>query len=141
MQERETWFVHDAIGVSFDAFVKRFGSDLLWQAFERMTRDRLATLVLHGRYAHDLDQYLGQPLEKEGADLVVWMANARLDPVQADLLILIGVRWWMARDDMLTLPPMTKIPKIYNENSSKHVSLQLLTQMLYRGAAPDSATC
>lgn len=72
----------------------------------------------------------------KGSGLDLWVAKARSDPDQAELLTLIGVRWLLARDDLLTRPAQSRVPCSYSEGLTDHVSLQLLSQMLYRGRAP-----
>lgn len=131
-----SWSIAQALAVSFAAFTQRFGADLLWQAFEALTTEPERTMAAHMELEPAIDQYLPHALQAAGANLVIWMANARVDPQQAQLLLHCAVRWWRARDDLLTRPAKARVPCVYAEGLSDHVSLQLLNQMLYRGAAP-----
>jgi len=133
-----TWSVPEALSVAYTAFTQRFGTDLLWQAFEALTTKRENTMAEHKALERDLGQYLGHALNAQGANLVIWMANAKSNPDNADLLTHCAVRWWLARDDLLRKPSGTRVPCVYTEGSTDHVALQLLTQMLYRGSAPDT---
>jgi hypothetical protein len=133
-----TWSIEEALAVSYDAFVARLGADLLWRAFEAMTRHPQEFLAEHRRLKKDIDKYLGWPLRLEGLELAEWMANARRRDGCPSLLTHIGARWWRAREALLVLPPGTRVPCVYSEGSQDHVSRQLLAQMLYRGAAPDT---
>lgn len=131
-----SWSISQALAVAYSAFAKRFGADLLHQAFEALTTQAEHTHAAHLALEHDIDKYLQHALQASGASLVIWMANARADPAQADLLLHCGVRWWRARDDLLSRPARSRVPCMYAEGLEDHVSLQLLNQMLYRGAAP-----
>lgn len=134
----ETWSVDEAIAQAYQEFGARFGADLLWRAFELLTLDRKAVLVRHEVLAADIDQYLQYPLNLEGASLAEWMAEARAAPTQGELLLHVGVRWWRARDHMLLLPADIRVPCVYAEGLGAQVSLQLLSQMLYRGKSPET---
>ena len=131
-----SWSIAQALAVSFAAFTQRFGAALLWQAFEALTTEPERTMAAHMGLETAIDQYLPHALQAAGANLVIWMANARADPQQAQLLLHCAVRWWRARDDLLARPAKSRVPCVYAEGLSDHVSLQLLNQMLYRGAAP-----
>lgn len=134
----QTWSVPEALAVAYTAFTQRFGADLLWQAFEVLTTKRKDTMAEHKALERDLGQYLGHALNAQGADLVIWMANAKSRADNAELLLHCAVRWWLARDDLLRKPSGTCVPCVYAEGATDHVALQLLTQMLYRGSAPDT---
>jgi len=136
--ETTSWTVPEALGVAFQSFTQRFGADLLWQGFEALTTKREHTMAVHQALERDLDQYLGHALNAQGANLVIWMANARSKPDNAELLKHCAVRWWLARDDLLRKPAGTRVPCVYAEGATDHVALQVLTQMLYRGSAPDT---
>jgi len=138
--DADSWSVPQALVVAYEAFTQRFGADLLWQAFEALTVQHRATLREHAALDRDLGQYLDHALTARGAELVVLLANSRSEPQAALLLLHCGVRWWRARDDLLRRSgPKVRVPKVYAEGMNEHVSLQLLSQMLYRGAAPDTA--
>lgn len=136
--EATGWTIPDALAVAFQAFTQRFGADLLWLAFEALTIKREDTMAEHQALERDLDQYLGHALNAQGANLVIWMANARSKPDNAELLLHCAVRWWRARDDLVRMPGGTRVPCVYAEGATDHVALQLLMQMLYRGSAPDT---
>lgn len=131
-----SWSIAQALAVSFLAFTQRFGADLLWQAFKALTTEPERTMAAHLALEPDIDVYLPHALQARGAGLVIWMANARADLQQAPLLLHCAVRWWRARDDLLGRPAQSRVLCVYAEGDSDHVSLQLLNQMLYRGAAP-----
>ena len=133
-----SWSIAQALAVSFAAFTQRFGADLLWQAFEALTTEPERTMAAHMGLETAIDQYLPHALQAAGANLVIWMANAKSRPDNAALLLHCAVRWWLARDDLLRKPSGTRVPCVYAEGSSDHCTLQLLTQMLYRGSAPDT---
>ena len=76
------------------------------------------------------------PLNKFGSELDLWVAKARADGEQVPLLVHAGVRWWLARDDLLSRPAHARVPCDYSNGAMEHFSLQLLSQMLYRGRAP-----
>ncbi len=135
--ERKTyWSIHEAIAVSMAEFTNRFGDDILWSAFRLLTLNRDATLAEHAILADELDGYLKYPLNEVGSTLDLWMAKARTDANQAQLLVHAGIRWWLARDDLLSRPSHSRVPCDYSEGELGHFSLQLLSQMLYRGRAP-----
>ena len=133
---QHSWSLHEALAVAFSAFTERFGQDTLWRAFEALTLRREATLAQHAELADELERYLQYPLNMRGSELDLWVAKARADTEQALLLVHAGVRWWQARDDLLSRPAHARVPRVYAEGMSEHVSLQLLKQMLYRGRAP-----
>jgi hypothetical protein len=66
------------------------------------------------------------------------MANMRSDPSCEDLLRLIGMRWVLARDHMLSLPKEAMVVYAPIEGLDDQFRLRVLKQMLYRGAAPDT---
>lgn len=134
--DSEDWSIHEAIAVSFDTFARRFGADLLWAAFQALTGDRETTLAEHVEWEKDIDKFIQYPLSMSGANLLVWMTNARADDYSTRMLCHMGIRWWLARDDLLSRPPKSRVPCVYTEGLSNHVNLQLLNQMLYRGRAP-----
>lgn len=134
----QSWSIAEALAVTYTAFTQRFGADLLHQAFEALTTRPEDTMAEHQILGRDLGQYLGHALNAQGANLVIWMANAKSRPDNAALLLHCAVRWWLARDDLLRKPSGTRVPCVYAEGSSDHCTLQLLTQMLYRGSAPDT---
>jgi len=136
MEERENWSIHEAVAVSHAVFVRRFGEDVLWMAFNALTSQRDATLAEHARLERDIDKYLQYTLHSEGGALAPWLTGARDDPETVNLLLHIGVRWWLARDDLLSRPARSRVPCVYAQGLKEHVSLQLLAQMLYRGRAP-----
>lgn len=134
----ESWTIPEALAVAYAEFTQRFGVELLWQAFEALTTKPAATLQEHQELADELDQYLGHALNAQGADLVIWMANAKSRPDNAALLLHCGVRWWRARDALANQPKGSRVPCVYAEGITEHVALQLLSQLLYRGSAPDT---
>ncbi len=137
--DKPSWSIPEALAVAYTAFTQRFGDDLLWQAFDALSTKPESTKAEHRAMGRDLDQYLGHALSAQGADLVIWMANARSCPDNVALLLHCGVRWWMARDDLLLQQASeARVPCNYAEGSTDHPGLQLLTQMLHRGSAPDT---
>ena len=135
-----SWSIHEALAIAFTAFTERFGEDTLWRAFEALTLRREATLAQHAVLAHELGRWLQYPLELGASELEPWMANARADADQEPLLVHAGVRWWQARDDLLSRPTQARVPHVFAEGkTAAHISLSLLKQMLYRGCAPDTA--
>jgi len=132
----DSWSIHEALAVAYGAFTERFGATILWQAFVALTRDRDATLAEQERLEADIDSFIKYPLGMKGSKLDVWVASALADPEVALLVLHMGVRWWRARDDLLTRPAASRVPCVYEEGGLEHVSLQLLRQMLYRGRAP-----
>ncbi|BBK14289.1 MULTISPECIES: hypothetical protein [Klebsiella] len=140
MSTKEDWSVHEAISVSFRAFSRRYGEDLLWSAFGMLTRDRRKALREHACLEQDINSFIKYPISSEGRALREFMAKAKDDEYGLLMLRHMGIRWWLARDDLLSLPPQTRVPRVYSEGFTNHVSLQLLDQMLWRGAAPDT-TC
>ncbi|WP_141685490.1 hypothetical protein [Klebsiella pneumoniae] len=140
MNTKEDWSVHEAIAVSFRAFSRRYGEDLLWSAFGMLTRDRRKAIREHALLEKDINDFIQYPIDSEGKSLREFMATAKADEHGLLMLRHMGIRWWLARDDLLSLPPQTRVPRVYCEGFTKHVSLQLLDQMLWRGAAPDT-TC
>lgn len=136
-----SWSIHEAIAVAYDAFTARLGADLLWRAFEALTQRHAETVTVNQRRDAELGRYINHIVASEGAALREWLANARADPEQAALLLHVGVRWWRARDDLLARPAGTRVRRAYAEGCAAHVSLQLLSQMLYRGRAPDTTGC
>lgn len=137
---QHSWSLHEALAVAFTAFTERFGQDTLWRAFEALTLRREATLAQHAELVHELGRWLQYPLELGGSELETWMANARADADQEPLLVHAGVRWWQARDELLSRPAHARVTFVRKEWTLDHVSLQLLKQMLYRGHAPNT-TC
>ena len=136
-QEPDSWSIHEALNVAFHEFAVRFGPDLLWKAFGALTRDYEGVMAEHHRAQVDIDQYLRHPLVKNGSDLDLWISAARADADQAALLLHVAVRWWRARDDLLSRPAHARVPWSLGQDGMKgQVSLQLLAQMLYRGRAP-----
>ena len=133
---QHSWSLHEALAVGFSAFTERFGQDVLLHAFEALTLHREATLAQNTEMADELERYLQHPLNLRGSELDLWMAKARKAEDQTLLLVHAGVRWWLARDDLLSRPAHARVPHVYAEGMSDHVSLQLLKQMLYRGRAP-----
>lgn len=131
-----SWSIHEALAVAYEEFTTRFGADLLWPAFDMLARDRDGTLAAHESVEAELDQYLGHALNKKGSTGDLWISSARADEGQLVLLLHAAVRWWCARDDLLSRPAQSRVPCEYAEGESAHVNLQLLTQMLYRGRAP-----
>lgn len=136
--EHETMSIDEALLAAFTEFTMRFGEELLWQSFAALMRNRTDVLQYQSDYAEDLDTYIGSALYAKGANIVIWNANARADIDQAEMLLHIGVRWWLARDDLLGKPAEVRVLKYYLEGLSDHFSLQLLSQMLFRGAAPET---
>lgn len=132
----DSWSIHEAIAVAFTEFSERFGEDVLWRAFAELTQHRETIMAQQAELGGELDSYLQYPLNKFGSELDLWMAKARADDEQAWLLVHAGVRWWLARDDLLSRPAQSRVPCSYAEGETVHVNLQLLKQMLYRGAAP-----
>ena len=132
------WTIHEALAAAYQAFCTRFGHEALAAAFEALTMQRQATLLHNKRLGRSLDQYISHAVNVQGKEQMHWLANALAAPDQADLLMHAGVRWWLARDDLLRKPRGTLVPKRHMEGLKDHVSLQLLAQMLYRGAAPDT---
>lgn len=131
-----SWSIHEALAIAYEEFANRFGPDLLWRAFELLTRDREASLEAHAHIAAELDQYLGHALNQSGSRGDLWISKARDDEGQMVLLLHAAVRWWLARDDLLSRPAQSRVACEYAQGLSEHVNLQLLTQMLYRGRAP-----
>lgn len=138
-EPRATWSIAEALAVAYQAFGDRFGPDVLDRAFAALTMHHEDTLAAHRAIAPQLGGYISQALSAQGASLVIWMANAQSDPEQADLLLHCGVRWWLARDAMVRLAPGSRVLCVYADGLTEHVSLQLLAQMLHRGAAPETA--
>lgn len=131
-----SWSITQALTVAYTAFIQRFGADLLHASFDALTKEPEHILAEHQVLAAELGPYLSHALNGRGAGHVVWLGNARADAAQARLLLHMGVRWWHARDSLLACPAGTRVPCVYAEGLSEHVSLQLLSQMLHRGAAP-----
>ncbi len=129
-----SWTVQQALAVAFREFDLRFGSDLLWRAFEALTNRRAEVLAAQATIEPELNQFLQYPLNKRGADLDLWISKARCSADQAELLLHIGVRWWRAHEAMQALPIGTTVPQVTDVEC--HVSLSLLKQMLYRADAP-----
>ena len=136
IEKKTSWSIHEAIAVGMAEFTSRFGDDVLWQAFQLLTLSRDVTLAEHARLEEELDRYLKYPLSEVGSTLDLWMAKARVDGGQAQLLVHAGICWWLARDDLLSRPSHSRVPCDYSEGELDHFSLQLLSQMLYRGRAP-----
>lgn len=130
------WNIHEALNLAYQEFSNRFGADLLWEAFDLLTLDRERTLAEHTDLEADIDQYLGHALYQAGSTGDIWISKARTDEGQTALLLQIAVRWWRARDDLLSRPAQSRVPCEYAEGNNDHVNLQLLAQMLYRGRAP-----
>lgn len=133
-----SWSITQALAVAYTTFTQRFGADLLHAAFAALTAEPDVTQAEHHALAAELGLYLSHALNGRGASQVVWMGNARADPSQARLLLHMGVRWWRARDSLLACPAGTRVPCVYADGLADHLSLQLLGQMLHRGAAPDT---
>lgn len=138
MSNRTHWTITEALGVAYEAFSTRFGPEALAAAFEALTLEPQATRLENRRLGRDLDQYISHAIGVFGREQVTWLSNALADPDQAALLMHAGVRWWLARDDLLRKPPSALVRKQYAEGMKAHFSLQLLGQMLHRGAAPDT---
>ncbi|WP_087863754.1 hypothetical protein [Comamonas thiooxydans] len=135
-QDQQSWSIHEALAVAFTAFTERFGADVLWRAFEELTQRREATLAQHAELTDELEDLLQRLLNQRGSELDLRVAKARTEADEAWLLLHAGVRWWQARDDLLSRPAHARVPHIYAEGMTDHVSLQLLKQVLYRGRAP-----
>lgn len=133
---QHSWSIHEALAVAFTAFTERFGEDVLWHAFAELTLRREATLAQHAELTDELERWLQGMLNQRGSELDLRVAKARSDANEALLLVHAGVRWWQARDDLLSRPAHARVPHIYAEGMTDHVSLQLLKQVLYRGRAP-----
>lgn len=137
---QHSWSLHEAIAVAFSAFTERFGQETLWHAFEALALRREATLAQHAELAHELGRWLQYPLNEGGSGLDMWVANTRANVDEAPLLLHAGVRWWLARDELLSRPAQARVPHVFAEGkTAAHISLSLLKQMLYRGCAPDTA--
>lgn len=95
-----------------------------------------AVLAEHGQLTEELDKYLKYPLTMFGSELGRWVDRAKADESQARLLVHAGIRWWQSRDDLLSRPAHSRVPCDCSEGELDHFSLQLLSQMLYRGRAP-----
>lgn len=134
-----TWSVPEALAVAYAEFTQRFGADLLHHAFESLTLRPEKTMQAHHALDRDMGNYISSVLDARGAGLVEWLANARADSSQDAMLLDIGVRWWRARDDLARQPHGARVPCTSAPGStSLHSGPQLLTQMLYRGSAPDT---
>lgn len=133
---QRSWSIHEALAIAYQEFSNRFGADLLWAAFDLLTRDRERTLAEHAELETELDQYLGHAMHQAGSKGDIWISKARTDEGQTALLLQAAVRWWCARDDLLSRPAQSRVPCEYAEGNTDHVNLQLLAQMLYRGRAP-----
>lgn len=136
VEEKTSWSIHEAIAVAMTEFKNRFGDDVLWYAFQALTLHRDSALTEHAQLAEELDQYLKHPLSMFGSELKRWLRSAQADEGQARLLLHAGIRWWQSRDDLLSRPAHSRVPCDYSEGELDHFSLQLLSQMLYRGRAP-----
>lgn len=136
IKDRGYWSVHEAIAVSFDEFSRRYGADLLWKAFQSLTRNHDAILREHTKLEADIGKFTQFALYIDEAKLDGWVSETRHDDYGIKMLHHMGIRWWLSRDDLMTRPPQTRVPCVYTEGMSGHVSLQLLRQMLYRGRAP-----
>lgn len=134
----EFWTIPEALAATYTEFTQRFGAELLWQAFEALTTQPEQTKAKHLALSKELGQYLAYPLNIHGDALVSWMTSAKSRPDNADLLTHCAVCWWLARDDLLRKPSGTRVPCVNAEGAKNHSALQLLTQMLYRGSAPDT---
>ena len=133
------WTIAEALAATYQAFSTRFGHEALAAAFEALTMRPQATKLENKKLGRALDQYIGHALNAHGREQVLWLSHALADADQAPLLLHAGVRWWLARDDLLRRPAGTLVPKQYAEGLKDHVSLQVLAQMLHRGAAPDTS--
>lgn len=134
-----SWTVPEALAVAYTEFTRRFGADLLAQAFAALTLQPVKTMQAHRALDRDMGDYISSVLDAHGAALQEWLANARADREQDAMLQDIGVRWWRARDDLARKPAGTRVPCTYAPGStSLHSGLQLLIQMLHRGSAPDT---
>lgn len=133
---QHSWSIHEALAIAYQEFSNRFGADLLWAAFDLLARDRERTLAELSEREAELDQYLGHAMYQAGSAGDIWISKARTDEGQTALLLQAAVRWWCARDDLLSRPTQSRVPCEYAEGNKDHVNLQLLAQMLYRGRAP-----
>lgn len=133
---QESWSIHEALEAGYEAFIGQFGSAILWRAFDVLTRQRAITLRHQKQLERDVDKYLQYPLHLSGQELESWMEQARADPDQDVLLLQVGVRWWLARDDLLNRPAHSRVPCVYADGLDVPVRIQLLSQLLYRGRAP-----
>jgi hypothetical protein len=136
--EAAHWAVSEALAVAYTEFTQRFGAELLLQAFEALTLRPMETMATHRTLDRHMGNYISSVLDARGDGLTEWLTNARADRDQDAMLLDIGVRWWLARDDLARKPAGTRVPCEYAPGSTDHVSLQLLTQMLHRGSAPDT---
>lgn len=136
----QSWTVPEALAVAYREFTQRFGADLLHQAFEALTLHGTHTMQVHHALDADMGNYLSSVLDARGAGLTEWLANARADRTQDAMLLDIAVRWWRARDDLAREPAGTLVPCTYEPGATGlHSGHQLLSQMLYRASAPDTA--
>ncbi len=139
MQEQpDSWSISEAVTESYEEFGRRFGRDLIGSAFDIICRDPFGTSALHLKMSREIDESLRHMLNTSAEGQTIWMANARSSPGDLQLLQHIGVRWVYARDHMVSLPWDTVVPRRNVEGLGDHFSLQVLKQMLYRGAAPDT---
>ncbi|EJG5923817.1 hypothetical protein NAE50_002211 [Salmonella enterica] len=134
----EYWLVHEAIAVSYSAFVELFGKDLLPNSLETMTMYRSEVLDQQIDMERDIDSFLHYPLNDDSFNVDEWLTAPGGEDFKLSLLIHVGVRWWRARDSMFLLPSKTLIPCLYVQGDTRPVKIQLLSQMLYRGASPDT---
>lgn len=136
----DSWSRDEALAVALEAFSQRLGTDLLWQAFRELTIAPVATMDEQQRFATDIDKYLAHVLYSEGDALVEFMNRSKVDRAGGQrLLFHCAVRWWLARDALVAMPPHTRVNKIYAHGSTGPHAQELLAQMLYRGKAPDTS--
>lgn len=131
-----SWSIEEALAVSLDAFIHHCTETALLESFKALTRDRKGTLIRHSMLKKDIDKMIPFAITSGPAELVHLHAAAHKDADVALLFMHMGVRWWLARQDMLRQAPGTRIRRIHIEGLTDHESLQLLNQMLYQGACP-----
>lgn len=134
------WSVHEAIAVSYSAFVELFGKDLLSTSLEILTMHRSEVLEQQIDMERDIDSFLHFPLSDDSFNANEWLAAPGGKDFKLSLLNHVGVRWWRARDSMLLLPSQTLVPCLYVQGCTGPLKIQLLSQMLYRGASPDTVS-
>lgn len=133
---KATWPIDEALAISLVTLLDRIPQRALTDAFRALEDNRKKALVQHLALKDDIKNILDHVLGSSENDRRQLLSNAAVDKDLALVFMHIGMRWWLAREDMLAQPPGTLILREYAPGVS-HYSLQLLAQMLYRGACPD----
>ena len=132
-QNIETFSPEAALAIAYGEFVRRFDEALLLPAFQALTLARQATLREHKRLEMDIEQFMQYPLGLDIEAIADFWANARADARQDVLRLHLGVRWWLGRDTVMSMPER-ELVVVRDSGLGQEHALTLLRQLMYTRA-------